>query len=295
LALRFGPEPGRRLDQMFGRLAEPLVPICPPALIQARRAFAEPIGAAETLAKYTGRLVEALCATLEAKGLGARRLDLLFQRVNGTVEAIRAGTAKPVRDAARLTRLLTDRLDTVDPGFGVETMTLSAPLVEPLAYRQAGALGREAAADISSLIDTLSNRIGAERLYRLAPVESDLPERSVRRIGALAPPADASWPADWPRPSRLLPRPEPVEALALLPDQPPVRFIWRGAPHRVARADGPERVFGEWWRREAETDAVRDYFLVEDEAGERFWLFRAGDGEDAKTGNLSWYMHGLFA
>ena len=47
------------------------------------------------------------------------------------------------------------------------------------------------------------------------------------------------------------------------------------------RADGPERVFGEWWQRDAELVAVRDYFRVEDEAGERFWLFRAGDGEDA--------------
>ena len=39
----------------------------------------------------------------------------------------------------------------------------------------------------------------------------------------------------------------------------------------------------------------RDYFVVEGETGERFWLFRSGDGEDPATGNLRWYLHGVFA
>ena len=63
----------------------------------------------------------------------------------------------------------------------------------------------------------------------------------------------------------------------------------------MTRADGPERVFGEWWTRDAELIAVRDYFQVEDEAGERFWIYRAGDGEDAATGSHRWFLHGVFA
>jgi len=295
LALRFGSEPGRRLDQMFGRLAEPIQPIRWPELIQVRRAFAEPISAPETLARYIGQLVEALCPLLEAQGLGARRLDLLFHRVDNLVQAIRVGTAKPVREAKRLTRLLTDRLESVDPGFGVEVMTLAAILAEPLAYRQDDTLGRTADADVSDLVDILANRIGADKLYRAAPAESDLPERAVRRVPPLAPPVGATWPAHWPRPSRLLSPPEPVDTVALLPDQPPVHFIWRGVRRRVKRADGPERVFGEWWHRDPETAAVRDYFVVEDESGERFWLYRSGDGEDPATGDLRWYVHGVFA
>jgi protein ImuB len=295
LALRFGSEPGRRLDQIFGRLAEPIQPIRWPELIQVRRAFAEPIAAPETLARYIGQLVEALCPLLEAQGLGARRLDLLFHRVDDLVQAIRVGTAKPVREVKRLTRLLTDRLESVDPGFGVEVMTLAAILAEPLAYRQEDTLGRTADADVSDLVDTLANRIGAARLYRAAPAESDLPERAVRRVAPLAPAVGATWPVHWPRPSRLLSPPEPVDTVALLPDQPPVHFIWRGVRRRVMRADGPERVFGEWWHADPETAAVRDYFVVEDESGERFWLYRSGDGEDPATGDLRWYVHGVFA
>jgi protein ImuB len=40
---------GRRLDQATGQIAEPIEPIRPQELIEVRRAFAEPIGAAERL------------------------------------------------------------------------------------------------------------------------------------------------------------------------------------------------------------------------------------------------------
>lgn len=99
--------------------------------MSVRRVFAEPISAPETMARKTGQLVEDLCAELEAKGLGVRKLDLVFERVDGRREAVRVGTSAPMRDAERLTRLFRDRLDAVDPGFGVEAMSLTAALAEP--------------------------------------------------------------------------------------------------------------------------------------------------------------------
>jgi protein ImuB len=293
--LRFGPELGRRLDQALGQSAEPIESVRPPDLIEVRRAFAEPIGAAETIARYIGGLVLDLCAALEAKGLGVRRLDLLCHRVDNRIQAVRVGTAQPVRDSKRLTRLLCDRIETIDPGFGIEVMTLAAAIAEPLVRKQLmNSLVEETAPDISDLVDTLANRVGERAIYRIAPVSSDVPERSVCRIPAMAPDSDATWPNHWPRPARLLARPEPIETVALLPDHPPVSFTWRGIRRRVKRADGPERVFGEWWKRDAELAAVRDYFRVEDEAGERYWLYRSGDGEDASTGSHRWYLHGVF-
>jgi protein ImuB len=295
LALRFGPAITRRLDQTYGRQAEPIIPVESPDLIQAEQAFADPIGAPETLARYTVKLVEQLCVALEARGLGARRLDLLFHRVDSRLEAVRVRAARPVRDVRRLSRLLCDRIERIDPGLGVERMVLTASLAEPLDWTAAPSdLTVPAVQDITDLVDVLANRIGAQRLYRLAPAQSDVPERSVRRIAPTAPPVGGDWPARWPRPSRLLRRPEPIETLAVLPDQPPVAFTWRGRRRRVRRADGPERIFGEWWRRDGEVEAVRDYFQVEDEAGERFWIFRRGDGEQSATGDLTWYLHGLF-
>lgn len=295
LALRFGPEIGRRIDQALGNVAEPINQVRPPDIVEVRRAFAEPIGAAETLARYIGKLVAELCSLMEQRGLGARRLDLICQRVDSHAQAVRVGMAMPVRDAKRLTRLLCDKIETITPAFGIEMMILAATSAEPLERSQVvSSLVEETVTDVSDLIDTLMNRVGERAVYRLAPLASDVPERSVGKIPAMAADTGASWPGHWPRPSRLLAQPDPVETVALLPDHPPVSFTWRGVRRRVKRADGPERVFGEWWKRDAELVAVRDYFRVEDEAGERYWLYRAGDGEDAATGSHRWFLHGVF-
>jgi hypothetical protein len=121
-----------------------------------------------------------------------------------------------------------------------------------------------------------------------------LKRHDVRQLDRRAP--DHPWHPRWPRPIRLLRRPELLDqVLAEMPDRAPYRFIWRGRQHLVTSSDGPERVTGEWWRRSGERDAVRDYFRVEDTDGRRFWLFRRGDGVRAETGDLSWYIHGTFA
>ena len=295
LTLRFGPELGRRLDQAMGRLAEPIAPIRPPDFIEVRRVFAEPIAAAETIARYIGKLAVALSAALEAKAVGARRLDLLCHRVDNQIEAARVGTATPVRDAKRLTRLLCEKSETIDPGFGIEIMSLSAPITEPLGAKQsASSFIEEPDADVSDLIDILSNRVGRERVYRFAAVASEIPERAIQRVAPMSADGGPSWNSEWPRPSRLIAPPELIETVALLPDHPPVSFTWRGVRRRVKRADGPERIFGEWWKRDQELLAVRDYFRLEDEAGERFWVFRTGDGEHADTGSHRWFLHGIF-
>ncbi|AZY95698.1 DNA polymerase Y family protein (plasmid) [Paracoccus sp. Arc7-R13] len=293
LTRRFGPQVMRRLDQALGTLGEPVDPLRPADLVTARRAFAEPIGAAETIARYIDKLVRDLCRQLEARGLGARRLDLICWRVDSRAQSVRVGLAAPLRDPARLVRLLCDRIPTIDPGFGIEIMSLTATLAEPLAPRQTDSLLEPAAPDMSSLIDSLTNRVGARAVYRLAPVASDVPERSVTRVAPMSVIAEG-WPDHWPRPSRLLARPEPIDTMALLPDHPPRWIVWRGARHDVEGADGPERIFGEWWKRDAETRAVRDYFRIEDQAGRRFWIFRQGDGEDVTTGSHNWFLHGVF-
>lgn len=294
LAHRFGLEPIRRLDQAHAREREPIEPVFAPQTPRAAKIFAEPIGAPETMARYLTELTVELCAVLEAAGLGAKTIDAWFYRVDNRVESARIGLSAPARDARRLAKLLCEKLEKVDPGFGVDKMVLAAPGAEPLAYSQDDALGGKRRADLSGLIDTLRVRLGADAVYRLASAESDIPERSVRKVPAAETPAAFSWPVDWPRPTRVFPRPELIETVALLPDQPPASFTWRGVRRRVRRADGPERVFGEWWKADAELARSRDYFQIEDEGGERYWIYRDGDGEDPATGTHRWFIQGVF-
>jgi protein ImuB len=295
LTRRFGPLVANRLDQALGTVFEPIVPLVPPDLPQARLTFVEPLLTIEAFAAINATLVRTVCAALEKTGQGARRLDLVFHRVDGSVQSLRIGTARPSRDVRHLARLLDEKLERIDPGLGVEAMHLIAVLIDRLPHAQAMLPGSaDTGTDVSTLVDRLENRLGSRRVWRAAPMESDVPERSVRHVPAIAPPRRTAWPADLPRPVRLLDPPQPVDAMALLPDQPPVAFTWRRVRHRVRRADGPERIAGEWWKRAGEIRSVRDYFRVEDEAGQRFWLFRRGDGDDPATGDLRWFLHGFF-
>jgi protein ImuB len=295
VAKRFGASLLQRLDQAIGRLPEPFDALVPYEVPKAIMRFAEPIGSAEPIAMAMAELTHNLIGTLLGRGLGARAIRLVCKRVDHVDQVISIGMARATRNAGHILRLLGMKIETIDPGFGIDAMQLIATRAEPLGPE---ALARildpaGAAADIETLIDQIVTRLGEAAIFRSSAVESHVPERSVRRIAPMHQPLP--WPTLWPRPARLLARPEPLSGvIALLPDQPPRRFIWRGDTHIVTCADGPERITGEWWKRVGEAYAVRDYFRLENERGERFWVFRRGDGQDPQTGDLSWHMHGVF-
>jgi protein ImuB len=294
LVRRFGRDVALRLDQALGHAFEPIAPLIPKETPTASLAFAEPIGRLDDLTAVVLRLAKDLCRQLECRGEGVRRLDLLFQRVDQKSVCLRIGTARANRDAAHLAKLFDERLQTIDPGFGIEEIVLIASKVEPLTETQTQVrrLGDEEAgeADMGQLVDRLGARIGIREVYCLAPVQSLVPERMARRIPPLAPPTGSVWPETLPRPTRLLDPPEPVVATALLPDHPPRFFVWRKVRHMVAKADGPERITPEWWKGD-KGSAARDYYRIETEEGGRFWIFR--DAPTAEGGR--WWMHGFFS
>ena len=309
LARRFGPDGlentvARRLDQALGDLPEPLSPLGEVPSRRVRLSFAEPIADPADLARAAERLTQDLVARLAREGMGARRLGLGFHRVDGRVEHIAIGTARPSRDPRHLAKLLLGKLDTVDPGLGIEDMILAAFAVETLAAEQidmAGAAGTGAGGNLGPLFDRIGARLGLGALARLEPRESHIPERASVAAPMADSVGDRPHPQKPPRPVRLFAPPEPVEAFWVLPDDPPFHFTWRRRTHRVAQADGPERIAEEWWRADGQhvdggfpgsLGAIRDYYRVEDEGGRRFWLFRAGLPGDLPP---RWFVHGVFA
>ena len=302
LGRRFGAGTLERLDQALGRSSEALAFRRPPTPWVARLAFFEPISAPEDMTRVTEDVTAKLCARLEAEGHGGRRFEIAFHRVDGKAPSVAVGLSLPGRDARRIGRLFQPKLETVDPGFGIESVTIAAYAVEPVSGRQVRLeAGLDAAVEdgLAPLVDRLANRLGPCAVWRAAPFESHVPELAVAREAALGAPENEArpWDREAPRPVRLFRRPEPLEqVVALLPDDPPVQFRWRGRVHRVQRAEGPERIGEEWWKGDigdVSVGHVRDYYRVEDAEGGRFWLFRAGlyGGE----GQPKWWLHGLFA
>ena len=323
LARRFRGEAGMqvilRLDQALGRLPEPLVGEVAPEAYFAHRVFAEPILHAEGVAQWGARLVDELCLKLEGEGLGARRIVLTGFRTDGRTTWVSAALGVASRDPAHLIRLLRERgWARLDVGFGLDALRLSAPVTETLTPVQSDFRPSDAPATTdpeksratAALIDRLTARLGERAVLRPVWRESWTPERAERLAPYAAPQEAARKPAlqtsPQPRPILLFTPPEPIEAVAELPDGAPARFTWRRVARRVARASGPERLSPEWWRRpsaNARPAVVRDYYRLEDEDGGRYWVFREGlygapDPEDSDPDhNLplpTWWMQGLF-
>lgn len=298
LTPRFGEAVARRLDQALGLVEEPISPRQPIMPRLVRRILAEPISTADAIEHGLVQLMALLCRQLEEEGLGARHLELACFRIDARVERIGVGTSRPSHQPDHLARLLTEKIGEIAPGFGIEVMQLRVLAVEPMAPRQ---LGLDAKADggaVAPLVDRLANRLGARNVLRLIPENSHLPERAARAVSVLDDRHRDKRPQDWPvarpRPIRLLAHPDPIEVMAPVPDDPPLMFRWRRIPHRVRRAEGPERIALEWWREpEAGTDGIRDYYRVEDEAGRRFWLYRRGLYRPETA--PAWFLHGFFA
>ena len=294
LARRLGLRTVERLDQARGLIAEPIIPVVPTDTPLVTRHLLEPIGTPESITQVISDLVDDLVVVLLQRGIGARTVLLTAVRVDGEPQRLMVGASRATRDARHLKRMFSLRIAQLEPGLGIETMHMVVAHHEPLGAEAVGALletsrkGR----DLAPLVDQLSARAGEAAIFRLTSHESDVPERATMRIAPLH--APTGWPG-WRRPVRLLRRPELLSnVVALMPDHPPRRFTWRRQDYRVVAGDGPERIHGEWWRTDRERWATRDYYRVEAQGGERFWLFRRGDGVDPDTGDLSWHMHGLF-
>jgi protein ImuB len=305
IAARFGEEIFRRLDGLMGKLRTPITPRFEAPLYVVERNFAEPIGRREDVESVLATLAQDLCRLLERHGEGARRVEANLFRTDGLVRHIEIASSRPLRDPQAISLLLRERIkaaaergdeDPLDSGFGFDLMRLAALHVEELnpaqdSWTRVVVPLQEKGAE---LIDRLGARLGAHRVQRLAPNPTHWPDHAARFVtAATAPAIDWDTEPQLPRPIRVFERPEPVEAIAEVPDGPPLRFKWRRVMHEVVSIEGPERIAPEWWAQQA-PQLTRDYFRVEDKEGRRFWMFREGlYGEEAPR--PGWFLHGVFA
>jgi protein ImuB len=284
-----------RLDQLLGRLPEPLLPVVavPPALVQRR--LLEPIRHRELLDQVIADLAADMAHELERRGEGARRLELWLWRVDGEVVLRSLEFAAATREPAHIARMFAAKLDDIDAGFGIELVRMRAAWGEPLALAQADleAGAEEAGTSLATCLDRLAVRLGSGAVRRPVPFASHIPERAQHWQSPLAPqpPAQEEF-AFHARPLKLLDRVEPIAVLYATPDGYPKQFRWRGALHEVVRVEGPERIAPEWWREKG-TTRLRDYYRIEDSDGRRYWIYRAGLADDGRGGLPDWFLQGL--
>ncbi len=293
-----------RLDQAFGRAEDTLVPLRPAPAYCEYLSCPEPLLETESFYRGLDDLLVRLCKRMEKDLKGAKALTYSAYHADGGVSRVFIATAQPSRSVDHLAHLFRDQVETLNPGFGVDHLVLSADVVERLSAQQLGLSKRFTKqrdhGAVFQLIDRLSNRLGPRHVQRVNFRESHVPEHAERRVSALQikGPDSQETCVKPPRPLRLLHRPELVRVIAEIPEGPPVRFTWRRVTHRVICAEGPERIAPEWWllSRRLRCQRTRDYYRVETDKGQRFWIFREGLYRDASSEQPpSWHMHGLFA
>ncbi|MDQ0394482.1 Y-family DNA polymerase [Labrys monachus] len=264
-AARFEPVLLKRLDQAMGRREEALIVLEPPPLHHRSRQLLDPIVSQPAVVHVASRLMKDLVPALAQEGLGARTLRLRLFRVDGEVRTIHIGLAAATRDPAHVARLVEldlERLgETIDAGFGFETVSLTVTTTEKIGSRQARLTLRDGTMQApvldlaerqSELIDALRQRLGPQAVRQIQPVARHDPAFAEAAVEAgTTPPA---WPQADParlRPPLFLERPEPLQILATGPDGLPGHFRWRGTPHRIVDLQGPERIAGPWWEETA--------------------------------------------
>jgi protein ImuB len=286
-----------RLDQLLGRVPEPLLPVIEHHAPLAQRRLLEPIRHREPLDRVVADLSADIARMLEGLAQGARRLELGLWKVDGEVVVRRLEMAAASRDPAHISRLFAARLDDIDAGFGIELVRLRASWTQPLALSQRDfeAAAEDHGTSLAACIDRIAVRLGEGAVRRPVPHPSHIPERAQRWRPPLEPlPPSQSTFAFHDRPLKLLDRAEPIAVLYATPDGLPRRFRWRGGVHEVARAEGPERIAPEWWRERAGV-RLRDYYRIEDGEGRRYWIYRNGLAGDGRGGAPEWFLQGLCA
>jgi len=294
LRRRFGTQLLLRLDQALGNEDEPLDLLQSIEPYHERLPCLEPIRTAEGIAIAIKKLLENLCRRLAGEGIGLRTAVLKCYRLDGKVLQVGIGTGKASNLTNHLFRLFEPKISSIEPDLGIELFTLDAPKVEEADPEQEMLWSPEGSgledSGLAELLDRLANKIGAANIHRYLPQEHYWPERSVKPALSLQDKPTTEWCTHRPRPSLLLPKPERIDVSALLPDNPPMLFVYQNTVHKVRKADGPERIEREWWLEQGEH---RDYYRVENEEGKRYWVFRSGHYSGDQAGQ--WFIHGFFA
>jgi len=293
LRRRFGKEMILKMDQALGNEEESICSVEPIEPWRERLPCPEPIVTADGIEIALNLLLDKICKRLQQEGMGIRQAVFSGFRADNKIVKIEIGTNRATHNPKHLYKLFEDKISTIEPEPGIELFMMEALKTDKCFSKQEKLWDTTTGLEdpgLSELMDRLTNRFSNQPIYRFLPAEHWMPEKSFKESISLSESPATGWMIDRPRPVQLLPRPQPIEVTAPIPDYPPMNFRWQGKLHKIKKADGPERIEQEWWIRNG---PLRDYYAVEDEEGQRYWLFRSGHYNEDRI--PKWYLHGFFA
>lgn len=294
LTARFGRELPLRIEQALGQI---------PELIEPER-FAEPwieawlgedtIDDQASLSLLFRELLSKVLDRIQGQRLGLLEWRCCFPL--GTQDVTwEFRLSRPATDLPHLATLFQLRCERDGLPSGSYGLRLEVVRIGLLSERQTSLFetNESQAREWSSLLDRLSQRLGDDAILQPVFHPDPLPEVACAWQPCLT---DVTRPMTEDaryqlpsllgrcRPSRLLKTPQLLQVISSIPDGPPRRVFYREQAVDIQYYWGPERIESGWWRMK---DIKRDYYRIELESGQHWWIFRDRTSE-------RWFVQGFF-
>lgn len=300
IAQRFGKFVTYRLEQALGDIEERLRTVEETKRFNTSRIFEPPLTNRKSIVIAIHSLFKGVLTQLKTSKRSAKYFLLTLHDTQNAFIYREFPLASATDDIGHLSSIIEPIIDGMSFSGEIREITITARSIEkthseqkalsPTPYQDA-----PDSRDKKELLNTFSVRIGKERLLFAKLNESYIPERSFSYRHAPDTLTLSSVREPIPhytlneRPSYLLPQPEKIHTIAMLPDKPPSFIQWRGKKLKIITGIGPERISPEWWGANLaqEEGITRDYFKVQDECGRWLWVYR-----DLTT--HSWFLHGMW-
>lgn len=304
LSARFGKALLSRLHQALGEHEERLRVVEPPTSYERRKIFEPPLIHRRAIVVAIEHIFKDLIAELSARQIEAGYFSLSISDTAAATTHKEFPLASATNSMKHLLEILEPIIDSMRFCGEIREIYLRAhSLTRSTTQQRSFTAHQHESTDIarshSELLNSVSLRIGKERVVRAVVHDSFIPERcfSYNSITERTT-SDSSQRAVMEprspynlreRPPTLLATPEPINTLAMLPDKPPSRIQWRGKHLSIISGAGPERIAPEWWRTHLHNDSFvgRDYFTIQDDAGRWLWVFREASSQ-------RWFVHGVW-
>ena len=181
-----GTNPLIRLDQLLGKVPEPMIPFNRNDPPRVSRRLVEPILHRSLLDQIMRDLTDDMVCELEALRLGTRRLELRAYRIDGDVIVRLLELSEATRNAEHIMRLFSAKLDDVEAGFGIDQVDLCSTWSEPAGLEQSDFNNGDQSigTTLPQMLDRIVTRLGNDAVRRPVAVGSHIPERSYKLVSA---------------------------------------------------------------------------------------------------------------
>lgn len=289
LKARFGNDLLLRIEQLTGERGELMTPCRPAPVWEVRRGLEIGTTDFQIVEQMALSLLRDLIERLQTRHLGVSELCSRFLTEDRAVHEISIPLREATADLRHLGELLRLKLERLTLNSALVGIHLKAEAVSPLKWQELHLFAEESrhqARQLTVLLDRLSNRLGPQAVVYAIPGTDPIPERTLEFLPVAQSPHPSPVKADPPlpldRPLCLLPEPQPIEVWAVVPDGPPSALFLDGSRTTIRQCFGPERIESGWWRG---SSIRRDYYRVETQDGQHFWLFR-------RIPDQTWFLHG---